>query len=614
MVDLRGVTIQYSSPDPDRPCQGLSSGVVVRTARELLAPVVLCVVGLLVVFHTQIFSGLQLMQPDQVDPRLVTYTLERNHQWFGGDRPDEGFWDPPFFHPWHRVGTHTESLLGLQPWFSMWRIGGLSPQSSYQLCAMTLLVLCHWSAWAMLRHGFQFTSLPAAAGAFIFAFGLPRSSQLGHVQLFAHYGTPLVVLGLALVFRDAQRGTVRRWPIWLCTASGVLQLLGSVYLTWFLLLAMALALPAALLIKHERDLLWRAVAARWRTWIVATSACTAVALPILVPYLQASQRLPGSSYETIQALLPRVQSLVFPGFASWESRWLRLQDLDLFRDLPYRWEHAMSPGFLTLALALVGLAVVSRRPGVRVMSVTAVVLLGFTLVLPEGFSLWRVGYALVPGAPAIRGVVRISLLLLMLLAIGVAAAVTSMVRHRWHRVLIPLALAVIVLESTQTTTAFEKSSSVQRVSVIAGFFPGTCDVLLFSRQHPNPRTLAVDQLDAMWAGLRLNRPTANGYSGHQPPGWWDVLGEVVLGREQPVSILDVRHRLEEHGTISGELCWLQLDLRRTAVRGGTLARASGNTEAGVSVITISDPNPKSELICVVDFESGTVPPSVHEAR
>jgi hypothetical protein len=225
---------------------------------------------------------------------LNNYILERNHQWFAGER-DEGFWDPPFFHPWKGVGAHTESLIGAQPFYSLWRVIGLPPGVSYQLCAMGLLGACYLAMWFLLRKGFSLGPLSAAAGAFLFAFSSPRSHQIAHIQLFAHFAMPLAVLGLVREFRDG-RNEPRRWR-WVALFAGAMaiQLYSCVYLTWFSCLMLVCAAAMALIWPRARSTLLASLCCKPLTWFAACLGAMVIGMPLLLRYLSAADRTSGTS-------------------------------------------------------------------------------------------------------------------------------------------------------------------------------------------------------------------------------------------------------------------------------------------------------------------------------
>jgi hypothetical protein len=549
--------------------------------RDLLLYTALGLTGLLVVFHVPLRSGFTHQQPAPTDPRLVTWVLERNHQWFLGERPDESFWSPAFFHPWPKVGTHTESMLGLQPFYSPWRFIGLSPETAYALCGLGLLAACFASATWFLRAGAGLSPLAASAGGFLFAFALPRSAHLGHFQLFAHYATPLALLAVVSIVRSTAAGTPRRLPIWLLALTGWLQLLGSVYLVWFLCFLLALAGIGALFLPSGRAILWRLLRERWGTWLTTVLVLTVATWPVLGPYLDTGSRIKANTFENVQPLLPTWRSLLYPGRGSWEGEWLGISHLPSFTERPFPGEHALFSGVATTLLALAGCWLGRRRPLVFGSVAVAAVALGLVLIWPGGVTAWRWLYLLLPGGEAVRGISRIGLPLLLVMGLGVGLAIEWLAERR--RVFAVLAVILIVVESGQTQGAYAVAPVVARSRFIAATLPAACDAFLYTVVRPKAEPAAVFHLEAMWAGLLAGKPTVNGYSGYPPRGWWPPTEPFLRDRALPLDLPRLANRLVAQGSTLQKLCWLRLDLRGDAPTGTWTMTSTVGEPASVTI-------------------------------
>lgn len=553
--------------------------------RPLLLYAALGLTGLLIVFHVPLRSGFSRQQPDPTDPRLVTWVLERNHQWFLGERPEESFWSPAFFHPWLEVGTHTESMLGLQPFYSPWRLVGVSPETAYALLGLGLLAACYTSALVFLRRGAGLSPLGAAAGAFVFAFALPRSMHVGHFQLFAHYATPWALLAVVQLVRSGADGTPSRGAIWLLAAAGWLQLLGSIYLVWFLGFLLGLALLGAVLVPAGREVLGRIFRQRWGTWLAATLLLAAVTWPVLGPYLDTSERIAPPSFDNVRPLLPTWRSLVYPGPGSWEGEWLGVSRAPSFTERRFFAEHALFPGVVTALLALAGVWLGRRRPLVVWSTAVAALALGLVLVWPGGATAWRWLYPLLPGAEAVRGISRIVLPLLLVVGLGVGVAIELLAARR--RVLAALAVVAVVLEQGQTQRSYAVAPVVARSRFLAATLPAGCDGFLYTVVLPKPGPLAPYQLEAMWAGLLSGKPTVNGYSGYPPLGWWPLTEPFLRDRAQPGDLPQLAARLAERGSPLQAFCWLRLDLTGALPTGTWTTTGTGREATAVTTTPVT---------------------------
>lgn len=576
----------------------------------LVVPLLFGLVGLWIVFHVQVASGFERMQPDRLDPRLVHYTLERNHRWlFAGGMGREPFWSPPFFYPEPGVGALTESMLGLQPFYSPWRGLGVAPETAYQLTALGLLLACFAAAYAVFRRAGALAPAAAGLAAFLFAFALPRSAQLGHIQLFAHYATPVVLLGLHQAFAENAGVRRRRAGVALFYGSFCLQVLGSIYLAWFLALALGLGgLVAAGVPRLRRPAVQRFVEVRW-AWLVGGAITLGTLLLFLQPYFAIHGRVDLTSQE---AILPRAQSWLFGGWGSWEFQALGITDWWRIESIPFVWEQALSPGLFTLALASWGLWQRRRSAlGLLVLS-SAGLMVALLLRWPGGFTLWPLVTHLVPGAEAIRAVSRIGLLLLLPVGLGVAWAWEAIRRQpRFGGVAAGLMAAAVIVEQGQTQPSFEKRALVERVRTLAALLPPGCTTFLYTPLPPHASDLELAQLDAMFASLEAGVPTLNGYSGYAPAGWWQRMGLYLLDFEPPERLDALAVDLRRLGAGVDRLCWLRVAIGSRGVRGGTLAWTAASGRLGeadaVVVESFGAPefsSPRGGRIFRDGFESG----------
>lgn len=161
-------------------------------------------------FYPMLLSGFALMQADPGDSRMLGMVLEHGHGWLTslGKRD---LWNLPFFYPEPNVAAFGDLLLGLLPYYSVFRALGLDPDSAFQGWMLTMGALNYLAAWLFLRRALGFSALPAAFGAFIFAFGSSRLCQLNHQQLLPQFYSLLVVHALVRMFQRPGPALERRW-------------------------------------------------------------------------------------------------------------------------------------------------------------------------------------------------------------------------------------------------------------------------------------------------------------------------------------------------------------------------------------------------------------------
>jgi len=161
---------------------------------------------------------------DPGDPLLVTYLMWWNAHAFP---LTTAYWNPPFYFPMRDALALTEHLAGLSPITTPLQWVGLSPLTTYNL---VLLASTWWSALATHAGVRRLGGSMAAAycGGLAFAFAPYRTSQLGHLQLYACWWLPLMMLALHGYYADRRA----RW-LALLGASWVLQGLTNGYFLLF---------------------------------------------------------------------------------------------------------------------------------------------------------------------------------------------------------------------------------------------------------------------------------------------------------------------------------------------------------------------------------------------
>src|SRR5262249_24328893 len=126
------------------------------------------------------------------DTLLNHYALE--HSWRCLTQPDYvgSLWSPAFFYPQPLALAYSENLFGTAPLY--WLLRSACPDLlAYQLWMMLVVALTYAAmAWALGRFGVG--HLLAALGGYVFAFGLPRLTQIGHQQLLPALFAPVAIL------------------------------------------------------------------------------------------------------------------------------------------------------------------------------------------------------------------------------------------------------------------------------------------------------------------------------------------------------------------------------------------------------------------------------------
>ncbi len=490
-------------------------------ARDAAVLAVGWVVGLWLALRPTIGSGLGRMQSDWGDTRLNNYILEHGYRWLLGMPGHHALWSPPVFYPAPNTAAYSDILMGVAPFYWVWRLGGAPPDTAFQAWMITIVSLNYAAAAICARRLLRVGWGPAAVGALVFAFGSTRLAQLNHQQLVAQFYALVACYALVRIFenpsgeRAGPSHADGRRAGWIAAlgASLVLQFWAGYYLGWFLAFSIAVGVCWSVVLPRRRRRLLEVV--RRSAWPMAmTAAGSALALlPLALPYLRAARDVGMRSYDNVTWYLPRIWSWIFLGQESWLYGWMFRYPQ--FRVIPEGHEHRLGIGLLTTTVAALGLWSARRRPRVQLLIATALTLVFLSTLWPNGASAWVVVYRFVPGAAAIRGVSRIALMLLVPAGAGTALFAE---RLRGRPAVLGLLAVVTTAEQVRQLTSYGKEDGRRRVAVVASAVRPGCEAFLYTppagREDP-----WWYQVDAMWASMNTGVTTINGYSGNAPPGW-----------------------------------------------------------------------------------------------
>jgi hypothetical protein len=525
--------------------------------RERLAAVLVLVLGLLLVFHTQISTGFRRAQVMPLDPLFQNYVLEYDLRYLAGATHAPAYLDAPFFYPHPAALTYSELQWGGIPLYAPWRALGFSPQLSYQLHALAAVALDFLALLLLLGPaGLGFSPGAAIAGGALFAFGGPRTAMLNHAQNLIGFPLALAVLAVARALRP-RSDRERRGAL---LAAGMLfawQFLAASYVAWFAAFVALLGLPWVLASRPLRAAAGELVARAPLALATAGALAAAAILPVAASYAAARATHPVPT-EELDRYLPTLASWVNPGGGAWLGG--GFETWSGLAANPVAWAHALGLGAVTAALVILGLASLRRQPWIWPALGASVLAVLLTLHWPNGWSLWHVIRPWLPGESGLRVVGRLALVLLLPAAIGLAAF-WDRVRPRWPAALAILLLALAVVEQGRTFPSYSRRGLLGRVRAIARAIPDDCPSFYYSPETTGEEDRKGHQAEAMWASLIRDIPTANGYSSSGPAGW--SLEIPPLAGESDRQAL--RQRLVDwinwQDYPARELCWVRVEWR-----------------------------------------------------
>ena len=128
-------------------------------------PLVFWLSGILLAFHPTFASGFRLVQGGLGDSRLVNFTLEHSYRWLMNMPLAESLWSPPIFFPVENVATYTDLMVGVAPFYWLWRWFGSEPHTAFQLWMLSCWTLNFASSYLLLRYGLRISAFASAVGA-----------------------------------------------------------------------------------------------------------------------------------------------------------------------------------------------------------------------------------------------------------------------------------------------------------------------------------------------------------------------------------------------------------------------------------------------------------------
>lgn len=484
-------------------------------AMAVVTPSAFGVAGLWLAMYPTFFSRFERLQYDGGDTRFITYVLEHSFRWLTQAPWHEEFWSPPFFFPARNVAAYSETLLGVAPFYWLWRAWGLLPDTSFQLWTVTLLAINFGVAYWVFQRAFSLSRVGASVAAFLFAFGAPRLNQLGHQQLLAHFFS-LGALHTTVRIFSAEPSSERGRKLWIYCLSFFVaaQLYSCVYLGFFLVLALGVAALWAVLIPACRQSFTDRLRLYLPTWIGAGLALGVLLAPFFWHYLSARHDLGERSFGEVWTMIPRWRSWLDLGPGSWLYGWLWRSGF--FGALPMEHEHRLGVGFLTLCVAGVGLYSQRNRRPVQLVVATVLCLVVLSM-MARGMSAWELVFRYVPAGGAIRAVSRIGLLALLPVALGVGQFLDRGLASSRALVALPLVLLCLA-EQGMSQPSVDRQAYRERASRLAREVGPACQSFLYAPTGPTESSETY-QLDAMSASLERDLPTVNGYAGSLPPDW-----------------------------------------------------------------------------------------------
>jgi len=478
--------------------------------RSLVVPIAGWVVGMALAFHAVIASGFGRVPGGPGDPRLVHYALEHGYRWLTRDPLHLQFWSPPIFFPQAGTAAYTDVLLGVGPFYWIWRWVGLDAATSFQLWTVVCWSLNYALIVVLLRRYVGAGAIAATLAGVIYAFGSARVGFFGHPQLVPHVWV-LISLMAALEFFDARgagpSARRSRAAVIVFVAALALQAWTAMYMFMFVGLAYLAAGFWAAVLSSVRRAFLRRLRECWGMLLVGLALGLVLLWPLFVQYLQTGEELGARPYRVHH--VGGLSAWLLMGSTSWMYGWL--QGIKDGASLA----HDNGIGMLCLALMSVGLWRHRRRTLVALLLLSTASIMVLTVRWPGGASAWRFAREIIPGGTELRAVGRVGMLLLVPAAVGLALFFGRPFRKR-RTVLVGVLMLICVAEQFHGRRAgYDMAPMAAYIESIAARIPTDCEAFLLVSVGEGPEDRLIHD-DAEWASLLVGIPTINGRYGHKP--------------------------------------------------------------------------------------------------
>ncbi len=482
----------------------------VRTAVALLA----CLLATGLVFHAQIGDGFATLFNDPWDGWIEVALLEH---WWNALRLLEPWRAPLWFSPSRDSLGYNDGYLAFGLVHALFRWCGIDEFLSADLVTLVIRAIGFPGFLLLARQGLRLDFWPALAGATVFTMADNMVMQMEHAQLVTVSLAPWLwwLIGRCWsALGDGRRDKALAWG--LATAALVaLWLMTAFYTLWFTILFLCLlaAFRVGWLARH---------AGRVAAWPVAASVAALAlgSLPFLWTYLPTRHETGGHRFDEVLGFAPRLDDFVDVGTGN--LLWGQLAEpvrASLRWTMAGAGEHVVGWPPLLLASALAGVSVALWRRDRLWMALGAATILAVLLPVTWGsahWTAWRLVYAAVPGAAAIRSTTRFALVLTLPVTLLAAYALGAV---RLPRAVLAGLAALLMFEEINVAPRAEWPRRRYLAEVdVASPPPGLCSHFIVKQpRYPEAEQPSIlMNVEAMVVAERLHLPTLNGHASFLP--------------------------------------------------------------------------------------------------
>ena len=464
-------------------------------------------------FHVQIANGFATVFNDPWDGRIEVALLEH---WWNTFRGLEGWQEPLWFSPAKDTLGYNDGYLAFGVLHALFRWCGFDPFLSAELVTLVVRAVGFPGFLLLARQSLRLGFWPALLGAGVFTIANNMLRQVEHAQLVSVSLTPWLWWMLSrawFALGDGRRPAALAWGVAIAALVDV-WVLTAFYTLWFtvLFLCILAAFRARWLSLHWRRLL---------AWPVMTSGAVFLAgmAPFLATYLPTRHETGGHHFSEVLDLAPRLADMVAlgPGNLFWGRMAAGLRGA-LGWTMAAWGEHIVGWPPVLLATAATGLVLGLRKRDKAWVAIGLATLVATLLPVVWGagqWTAWRLVYAVVPGAGAIRSTTRFALVLTVPVALLAAYALDTL---RWPRFVLASLAAMLVFEEVNLTPMAKWPRGRYLAEAAMPPPPGSCSHFIVKqpRFSAGPEPSILMNVEAMVVAEHLHIPTMNGHASFLP--------------------------------------------------------------------------------------------------
>ena len=456
--------------------------------------------GICIFAYPMFSSGFQKIPGDFGDTRFVCYNLEHYFLFLNRVEPHTFFWDMGIFYPMANNAAFSDMHIGLALIYIPVRFFIHNQFTVFQITFLFACILNFLSFYLLLNKCFKYNDLSSSIGGFIFAFSVTRYAQAVHLQLMGQFPMIFGLYFLCKMF-TSEKMKDKYINAVLSAILFALQFWTAFYFSYFLVLICVIASGVVLFSKNYRSELLNAIKINKHPIIILLFFTLILSVPLLIKY-----------YIYIPRVNPNFNLMVSLCFkAFWYSWFNSVSYIDNII-LPFTKntdaEMSLSCGFVTMIIGLLGIYSLKKYRKLIFIFISIIVIV-FTIK-----PIFILCYKLIPAFGSIRSNARIVLILLPIIAIGLAEFIK---KYSNKKIILFFIILLICVEQIPNIShsKFTKSQNNQRVEQYK--LKPQCKILLLDYTEKTNGQYDIDyETDAMWVALKYKIKTFNGYSGYIP--------------------------------------------------------------------------------------------------